>query len=158
VTPRAANKKVRNLPMAEVILMNRADYSLLFSPISALKFLLGFKVRTDGRLDTVALRQAAGALLQHGVRELVVIPSATLMAFSLTYRRQRVPATPKKPQSYANWRRPDRSSGDDSLVPGLSWPGEGMTPGRLGRQFKVLRRGASQRTVKLHPPRAIAAQ
>jgi len=53
--------------------MNRADYSLLFSPISALKFLLGFKVRTDGRLDTVALRHAAGALLQHGVRELVVI-------------------------------------------------------------------------------------
>ena len=144
--------------MAEVILMNRADYSLLFSPISALKFLLGFKVRTEGRLDTVALRQAAGALLQHGVRELVVIPSATLMAFSLTYRRQRVPATPKKPQSYANWRRPDRSSGDDSLVPGLSWPGEGMTPGRPGRQFKILRRGASQRTLKLHPPRSIAAQ
>src|SRR5438552_6096182 len=75
--------------------MNRADYSLLFSPISALKFLLGFKVRTDGQLDTVALRQAAGALLQHGVRELVVIPSATLMVFSLTYRRQRVPATPR---------------------------------------------------------------
>lgn len=34
----------------------------------------GFKVRTaDGRLDTVALRHAAGALLQQGVRELVVI-------------------------------------------------------------------------------------
>jgi sugar/nucleoside kinase (ribokinase family) len=33
----------------------------------------GFKVRTDGRLDTVALRHVAGALLQHGVRELVVI-------------------------------------------------------------------------------------
>lgn len=34
----------------------------------------GFKVRTpDGRLDTVALRHAAGALLQLGVRELVVI-------------------------------------------------------------------------------------
>ncbi len=34
----------------------------------------GFKVRTaDGRLDTVALRHAAGALLQMGVRELVVI-------------------------------------------------------------------------------------
>lgn len=34
----------------------------------------GFKLRTlDGRLDTVALRHAAGALLQQGVRELVVI-------------------------------------------------------------------------------------
>ena len=34
----------------------------------------GFKVRApDGRLDTVALRHAAGALLQQGVRELVVI-------------------------------------------------------------------------------------
>ncbi len=34
----------------------------------------GFKVRTpDGRLDTVALRHAAGALLQKGVRDLVVI-------------------------------------------------------------------------------------
>jgi sugar/nucleoside kinase (ribokinase family) len=34
----------------------------------------GFKVRTpDGRLDMVTLRHAAGALLQKGVRELVVI-------------------------------------------------------------------------------------
>jgi sugar/nucleoside kinase (ribokinase family) len=34
----------------------------------------GFTVRqADGKLDTVALRHAAGALLQHGVRELVVI-------------------------------------------------------------------------------------
>jgi sugar/nucleoside kinase (ribokinase family) len=34
----------------------------------------GFNVRTpDGKLDTVALRHAAGALLQKGVRELVVI-------------------------------------------------------------------------------------
>jgi sugar/nucleoside kinase (ribokinase family) len=34
----------------------------------------GFKIRQpDGRLDTVALRHAAGALLQQGVRELVVI-------------------------------------------------------------------------------------
>jgi sugar/nucleoside kinase (ribokinase family) len=34
----------------------------------------GFKIRqADGRLDTVALRHAAGALLQYGVRELVVI-------------------------------------------------------------------------------------
>jgi sugar/nucleoside kinase (ribokinase family) len=34
----------------------------------------GFQVRTpDGKLDTVALRHAAGALLQKGVRELVVI-------------------------------------------------------------------------------------
>ena len=34
----------------------------------------GFRIRqADGRLDTVALRHAAGALLQQGVRELVVI-------------------------------------------------------------------------------------
>ena len=34
----------------------------------------GFRIRqTDGGLDTVALRHAAGALLQQGVRELVVI-------------------------------------------------------------------------------------
>jgi len=34
----------------------------------------GFKVREPGgRLDTVTLRHAAGALLQHGVRELVVL-------------------------------------------------------------------------------------
>jgi len=34
----------------------------------------GFKIREPGgRLDTVALRHAAGALLQQGVRELVVI-------------------------------------------------------------------------------------
>lgn len=34
----------------------------------------GFKVRSpDGKLDTVALRHAAGALLQKGVRELVII-------------------------------------------------------------------------------------
>jgi sugar/nucleoside kinase (ribokinase family) len=33
----------------------------------------GFNLRQDGRLDTVALRHAAGALLQNGVRELVVI-------------------------------------------------------------------------------------
>ena len=34
----------------------------------------GFRIRqSDGRLDTVALRHTAGALLQHGVKELVVI-------------------------------------------------------------------------------------
>jgi sugar/nucleoside kinase (ribokinase family) len=34
----------------------------------------GFKIRqADGKLDTVSLRHAAGALLQKGVRELVVI-------------------------------------------------------------------------------------
>ena len=34
----------------------------------------GFKLRQpDGRLDTVTLRHAAGALLQQGVRELVII-------------------------------------------------------------------------------------
>lgn len=34
----------------------------------------GFKIRQDdGKLDTVALRHTAGALLQHGVRELIVI-------------------------------------------------------------------------------------
>ena len=35
---------------------------------------VGFRIRrTDGTLDSVALRHTAGALLQHGVRELVVI-------------------------------------------------------------------------------------
>ena len=35
---------------------------------------VGFRIRrTDGTLDAVALRHTAGALLQHGVRELVVI-------------------------------------------------------------------------------------
>lgn len=33
----------------------------------------GFKIRRDGVLDTVSLRHAAGAMLQCGVRELVVI-------------------------------------------------------------------------------------
>src|SRR5213076_860033 len=34
----------------------------------------GFKIRqADGKLDTVALRHAAGALLQGGVREVVVV-------------------------------------------------------------------------------------
>ena len=33
----------------------------------------GFKIRKDGVLDTVSLRHAAGAILQHGVKELVVI-------------------------------------------------------------------------------------
>jgi sugar/nucleoside kinase (ribokinase family) len=49
-----------------------ADYCIL-NEIEASKT-TGFKVReSDGRLDTVALRHAAGALLQHGVQELVVI-------------------------------------------------------------------------------------
>lgn len=33
----------------------------------------GFKIRKEGVLDTVSLRHAAGAILQHGVKELVVI-------------------------------------------------------------------------------------
>jgi len=49
-----------------------ADYCIL-NEIEAGKT-TGFKVRQpDGRLDTVALRHAAGALLQMGVRELVII-------------------------------------------------------------------------------------
>ena len=45
----------------------------VFSDIKAGR-LTGFKIRQpDGRLDTVALRHAAGAILQQGVRELVVI-------------------------------------------------------------------------------------
>src|SRR5439155_21986007 len=51
--------------------LKHVDYCIL-NEIEAGKT-TGFKVRTDGRLDTVALRHAAGALLQHGVRELVVI-------------------------------------------------------------------------------------
>ncbi len=33
----------------------------------------GFRIRKEGVLDTVSLRHAAGAILQHGVKELVVI-------------------------------------------------------------------------------------
>lgn len=33
----------------------------------------GFKIRKEGQLDTVSLRHAAGAILQHGVKELVII-------------------------------------------------------------------------------------
>ncbi len=49
-----------------------ADY-LMLSELAA-AHLTGFKTRrTDGQLDTVALRHAAGALLQLGVRELVIL-------------------------------------------------------------------------------------
>src|SRR5437764_34937 len=52
--------------------LQHVDYCVL-NEIEAGKT-TGFKVRqADGRLDTVALRHAAGALLQQGVRELVVI-------------------------------------------------------------------------------------
>lgn len=52
--------------------LKHVDY-LIINEIEAGKT-TGFKVRQpDGRLDTVALRHAAGALLQSGVRELVVI-------------------------------------------------------------------------------------
>lgn len=52
--------------------LKHVDYCIL-NEIEAGK-IAGFKVRTaEGRLDTVALRHAAGALLQQGVRELVVI-------------------------------------------------------------------------------------
>lgn len=52
--------------------LQHVDYCIL-NEIEAGKT-TGFKVReADGRLDTVALRHAAGALLQQGVREVVVI-------------------------------------------------------------------------------------
>jgi sugar/nucleoside kinase (ribokinase family) len=52
--------------------LKHVDYCIL-NEIEAGKT-TGFKVRQpDGRLDTVALRHAAGALLQMGVRELVVV-------------------------------------------------------------------------------------
>ena len=52
--------------------LKHVDYCIL-NEIEAGKT-TGFKIRTaDGRLDTVTLRHAAGALLQQGVRELVVI-------------------------------------------------------------------------------------
>ncbi len=52
--------------------LKHVDYCIL-NEIEAGKT-TGFKIRQlDGRLDTVALRHAAGALLQSGVRELVVI-------------------------------------------------------------------------------------
>ena len=52
--------------------LKHVDYCIL-NEIEAGKT-TGFKVRLlDGRLDTVTLRHAAGALLQQGVRELVII-------------------------------------------------------------------------------------
>ena len=52
--------------------LQHADYCIL-NEIEAGRT-AGFKVRQgDGSLDTVALRHAAGALLQHGVQELVII-------------------------------------------------------------------------------------
>jgi sugar/nucleoside kinase (ribokinase family) len=52
--------------------LKHMDYCIL-NEIEAGKT-TGFKIRTpDGKLDTVTLRHAAGALLQQGVRELVVI-------------------------------------------------------------------------------------
>jgi sugar/nucleoside kinase (ribokinase family) len=52
--------------------LKHVDYCIL-NEIEAGKT-VGFKIRqSDGSLDTVALRHAAGALLQCGVRELVVI-------------------------------------------------------------------------------------
>jgi sugar/nucleoside kinase (ribokinase family) len=52
--------------------LRHVDYCIL-NEIEAGKT-TGFNVReADGRLDTVALRHAAGALLQQGVREVVVI-------------------------------------------------------------------------------------
>jgi len=52
--------------------LKHVDY-LIINELEAGK-IAGFKTRgPDGRMDTVALRHAAGALLQQGVRELVVI-------------------------------------------------------------------------------------
>jgi sugar/nucleoside kinase (ribokinase family) len=52
--------------------LKHVDYCIL-NEIEAGKT-TGFKVRqANGKLDTAALRHAAGALLQHGVRELIVI-------------------------------------------------------------------------------------
>ncbi len=52
--------------------LKHVDYCIL-NEIEAGKT-AGFKIRqADGKLDTVALRHAAGSLLQQGVRELVVI-------------------------------------------------------------------------------------
>ena len=51
--------------------LQHVDYCIL-NEIEAGKT-TGFKLRVDGHLDTVALRHAAGALLQQGVREVVVV-------------------------------------------------------------------------------------
>jgi sugar/nucleoside kinase (ribokinase family) len=52
--------------------LKHVDY-LMVNELEAGK-IAGFKTRTaDGRIDTVALRHAAGALLQLGVRDLVII-------------------------------------------------------------------------------------
>ena len=52
--------------------LKHVDYCIL-NEIEAAKT-TGFKIRTaEGRLDTVSLRHAAGALLQMGVKELVIV-------------------------------------------------------------------------------------
>lgn len=52
--------------------LKHVDYCIL-NEIEAAKT-TGFKIRTaDGKLDTVSLRHAAGALLQMGVKELVIV-------------------------------------------------------------------------------------
>jgi sugar/nucleoside kinase (ribokinase family) len=59
-------------PKIVVPALRHADYCIL-NEFEAGKT-TGFNVRTpDGRLDTAALRHAAGSLLQHGVGEVVVI-------------------------------------------------------------------------------------
>jgi sugar/nucleoside kinase (ribokinase family) len=51
--------------------LKHCDYAIINEYESAM--VTGFKIRKEGKLDTVSLRHAAGAILQHGVRELVVI-------------------------------------------------------------------------------------
>lgn len=51
--------------------LKHTDYAIVNEHEAGLT--TGFKIRKEGELDTVALRHAAGAMLQCGVRELVVI-------------------------------------------------------------------------------------
>lgn len=61
---RAAKVVLPALKFTDYLIINEVEAGLI----------TGFKVREpDGKLDTVTLRHAAGALLQHGVRELVVL-------------------------------------------------------------------------------------
>jgi len=79
--------------------LKHVDYCIL-NEIEAGKT-TGFKVRlSDGSLDTTALRHAAGALLQQGVRDLVVIHFAE-GAFGRTRRGEDVwQPSLKLPQGY----------------------------------------------------------
>lgn len=96
--------------------LKHVDYCIL-NEIEAGKT-TGFKLRRpDGKMDPVAIRHAAGALLQHGVRELVVIhyPEG---AFARTRKGEDVwqPALKLPPQYVAG-----TAGAGDAFCAGVLW-------------------------------------